>query len=144
MSEPQPKKRIDRIYDRIESSGFESLTVSERSAFGLTWLYREAYNGGLHQFFFNDAGKLAPDALRGLRMVGAPVTAAILERAMAIFPGGVVPADQEKRRDFLCDEITPEQEKQLDDLTDEFYRDQEPVAELLTAYVERHPEEFVT
>src|SRR5687767_8332242 len=144
MSESQPKSRMDRIYERIESHGFESLTLSERASFGLTWLYMETNNGGLHQFFFNDAGKLAPDALRGLEMVGAPATASILGRAMTVFPDGVVPPDQEQRREYLCDSLTPEQEQLLSDLTTEFFQSSEPVADLLDAYVQKHPEEFPT
>ena len=91
------------MFERIESHGFESLTLSERAFCGLMWLYLETNNGGLHQFFFNDAGKLAPDALRGLEMVGAPTTASILRRAMSVFPDSIVPADQTQRREFLCD-----------------------------------------
>jgi hypothetical protein len=144
MPKSKPKRRIDRIYDRIDSHGFESLTPSERASFGLTWLYRETYNGGLDQFFFNDAGRLAADALRGLEMVGAPATASILRRAMSVFPDSVVPSEQSDRREFLCEVITPEQEKLLDDLTTEFYQSPEPVAELLEAYIQKHPEEFPT
>ncbi len=144
MSAPEKKKRIDRLYDRIESHGFESLTPSERASFALTWLYMETNNGGLDQFFFNDAGRLAPDALRGLEMVGAPKTASILRRAVSIFPNRVVPPEQSERREFLCEAITPEQEQLLDDLTTEFYKAPGPVAQLLTAYVEQHPEEFPT
>lgn len=142
MTELKTKTRIDRLYERIESQGFESLTLSERAAFGLSWLYIETNNGGLHQFFFNDAGKLASDALRGLEMVSAPATASILRRAMSIFPDGIVPAEQADRREFLCDILTPEQEKLLDDLTTEFYQLSEPVADLLDAYVKQHPDEF--
>jgi len=144
VTEPKPKRWIDRIFERIESRGFESLTLSERASFGLTWLYMETNNGGLHQFFFNDAGKLAADALRGLDMVGAPATASILRRAMSVFPDSVVPAEQADRREFLCEVLTPEQEKLLDDLTTEFYQSSEPVAELLDSYIERHREEFPT
>ena len=144
MSEPEKKSRMDRLFDRIESHGFESLTPNERSAFALRWFYIEANNGGLHQFFFNDAGKLAPDALRGLEFLGARATAGILRRAMSVFPGGAVPADQEQRREFLCDSLTPEQEQLLSDLTTEFFQSSEPVADLLTAYIEQHPDQFPT
>jgi hypothetical protein len=144
MNESNPKRRIDRVYDRIASHGFESLTPSERASFGLTWLYRETYNGGLDQFFFNDSGKLASDALRGLEMVGAPITAGILRRAMSVFPNSTVPPEQNDRREFLCNVLTPDQEKLLDDLTTEFYKNAEPVAELLDAYIAKHPEEFPT
>jgi hypothetical protein len=132
------------MFERIKSHGFESLTLSERASFGVTWLYIETNNGGLHQFFFNDAGKLASDALRGLEMVGASATASILRRAMSVFPGGVIPVEQAARRQFLCEVLAPEQEKLLDDLTTEFYRSSEPVAELLDTYVQQHPEEFPT
>ncbi|MBK8001677.1 MAG: DMP19 family protein [Verrucomicrobia bacterium] len=135
---------MDRIYERIESDGFDSLTLSERASFGLTHLYMETHNGGLHQFFFNDAGKLAPDALRGLEMVGAPKTASILRRAMSVFPDGVVPSDQEQRREFMCDSLTEDQEDLLSSLTTEFFQARESVAELLDTYVEKHPEEFPT
>ena len=144
MSEPQPKRRIDRLYERIESHGFASLTLSEQVSFALSWLFMETNNGGLHQFFFNDAGKLSAHALRGLEMVGAPATASILRRAMSVFPGGVVPEDQAQRREFLCESLRPEQERLLDELTTEFFQSREPVAELLDAYVAQHPQEFPT
>jgi hypothetical protein len=144
MSESQPKRRIDRLYERIKSHGFDSLTPGERASFALTWLFMETNNGGLHQFFFNDAGRLAADALRGLEMVGAPATAGILRRAMAVFPNGVVPPEQADRRWFLREVLTPEQEKLLDDLTNEFLDSPEPVADLLSAYVDGHPDEFPT
>jgi hypothetical protein len=44
----------------------------------INWLFTEGYNGGLHQFFFNDSGQLAIWALRGLETVGAIGTADIL------------------------------------------------------------------
>jgi hypothetical protein len=142
MTESNPKSLIDRIYERIESHGFESLTLSQKASLGLTWLYLEANSGGLNQFFFNDAGQLTLDALRGLEMVGAPSTASILRRAMSIFPDGIVPIDQNLRQEFMCDSITEEQEIFLRNLTTEFFQSDEPVAELLETYVEKHPEEF--
>jgi hypothetical protein len=135
---------MDRICERIESDGFESLTPSERSAFALRWFYIETNNGGLHQFFFNDAGKFAGDALRGLDFLGAKGPAGILRRAIFVFPNSAVPSDQNARRKFLCDFLTPEQEKFLDDLTTEFFQSSEPVADLLATYIEQHPDEFPT
>ena len=144
MTESKPKSRLDRFYERIESQGFESLTLNARASFGLTWLFMETNNGGLHQFFFNDAGKLAPDALRGLEMVGAPKTADILRRAMSVFPDSRVPVDILERRELLCDLPEELQWDRLGELTTEFFQSSEPVAELLDAYVQKHPEEFPT
>jgi Domain of unknown function (DUF4375) len=142
MSDQPPKKRIDRIYDRIQSHGFDTLTPSERAFFAMTWFFREANNGGLETFFYNDAGGYTSDALRGFEQVGAQETAGLLRRATSVFPGGVVPTEEIRRRDFLCDLITPAQKKLLDDLTTAFYDSPEPVADLIDDYVERHPEEF--
>jgi hypothetical protein len=144
MSEPEKKPRLARLFDRIKTHGFESLTLGERSAFALHWLYIEVNNGGFDQFFFNDAGKLAGDALRGLEVIGAPVLAGILRRAMSVFPDGVVPAEQIKRREFLCDLLTDDQAELLEELDTEFYNLSEPVSDLLAAYVKQHPEEFPT
>lgn len=144
MAESKPESRMDRFYARIESHGFESLTLSERASFGLTWLYIETNNGGLHQFFFNDSGKLASDALRGLEMVGAPKTADILRRAMGIFPDSRVPADILERRELLCDLPEELQWDRLGELTTEFFQSPEQVADLLDACVQKHPEEFPT
>jgi len=144
MSEPEKKSRIDRLFDRVETHGFESLTLSERSAFALRCFYLETNNGGLHQFFFNDSGKLSVDALRGLNFLGATETAEILRQALTVFPDGKVPLNQTDRREFLCDVLTPDQEDFLDKLTKQFFQSSEPVADLLAAYIEKHPEEFPT
>jgi hypothetical protein len=144
MSEAKTKTRLDRLFERIESHGFDSLTSGERGCFALYWLYIEVNNGGLDQFFFNDAGKLAADALLCSDTIGASKTASILRRAISIFPDGVVPSDQAKRRAFLCDSITPEQSDLIEALTSEFYDSTEPLSDLLNSYIEKHPQEFPT
>jgi hypothetical protein len=144
MSEPEKKSRMDRLFERIESHGFESLTPSERSAFALRWLYVEVNTGGFEQFFYNDAGKLAGDALRGLEFLGAQCMADILRRAMSIFPGEVVPAGQNERQEIICNSLTDDQKELLENLDAEFYDCSEPVSDLLNAYIEKHPDEFPT
>ena len=144
MSAPQKKSRLDRLFDRIQSHGFQSLTPSERAAFALRWLYVEVNNGGFDQFFFSDAGQLAGDALKGLEFLGARGTADILRRAMSIFPNGNVPIDQTERQKFLSDSLTDDQKHMLEKCDDEFYKSTEPVSDLLTEYIEKHPEEFPT
>jgi hypothetical protein len=140
----EAKSRMDRFFDRIEASGFESLTLGERSAFALVWLFRETNSGSFDQFFFNDAGHLAHDALRGLDMIGAPRTAGLLRRAMSVFPNSIVPIDQAERRKFLCEQMTPEQNELLESVSQEFYRNSEPVSDLMNDYISKHPEEFPT
>lgn len=134
MSESE-KSGIDRLQDRIVSHGIASLTEAERQMYGIHWLFLETYNGGLHQFFFNDVGQFAQAALNGLEAVGAPKTADIIRRAIAIFPNSRVPVDQGERRDIMCD-FSEQQEQAFDELTTEFFRctaDEEDVAELVPA-----------
>jgi hypothetical protein len=83
------KSGMDRLFDQIKSGGLDSLTTSERWYLGLYWLGAETQNGGLHQYFFNDGGRFAPEAMRGLEAVGADEAAKILRQAMDIFPRGV-------------------------------------------------------
>jgi hypothetical protein len=136
------KRPIDLLYARIESDGIDALTQPERRLFALYWLYVETNNGGLHQFFFNDSGKFARDALEGLEMFGAAKTADILRRAIALFPQSQVPVDQLERRSVLCglpDEI---QWDRMGKLSDEFYQDKEDVAQLTKSYMAAHPNLF--
>lgn len=45
----------------------------------------EIHNGGFHQFFWNQFGRFAPDALDGLRLIGAHKHADVLHDAMETF-----------------------------------------------------------
>lgn len=45
----------------------------------------EVCNGGLHQFFSNSTGVLAPEALQGFRAIGQCQVADVLEQAMKEF-----------------------------------------------------------
>src|SRR5688572_16593647 len=136
------KRPIDLLFERIEAGGIESLTESERWMFALTWLCLETNGGGLHQFFFNDAGKFSVDALRGLRTIGANKSADILSRAMALFPDGHVPTDQTERRRVLNRLPEDVQCDRLGELTTEFYDTGEALALLVEDFVASHRELF--
>ena len=64
------------------------------------WCQSEVCNGGLHQFFSNTTGLLAPEALEGFRAIGAAPWAEILAEAMKHF-GTPYPRDREQRGKFL-------------------------------------------
>ena len=139
------KRPIDRLFEKIEADGIESLTESERWMFALTWLGFETNGGGLHQFFFNDAGKFTADALLGLEIIGAAKTAEVLRRAIALFPNGNVPTDQTERRRVLNRLPEDVQWKVLgEDLTREFWAasDGEEWARRAADYVASHRELF--
>jgi Domain of unknown function (DUF4375) len=64
------------------------------------WCQSEVCNGGLHQFFSNTTGLLAPEAVDGFRAIGASVWADILAEAMEMF-GSPYPRVREVRERFL-------------------------------------------
>jgi len=138
------KRPIDLLYEKIEAGGLESLSESERWLFALTWLGLETNNGGLHQFFFNDAGKFVADAVLGLDTIGASRSADVLRRAIALFPRGYVPTDQIERRHVL--NRLPENVQWVlgEDLTREFWTAcaDDQWAQRASDYVTSHKELF--
>jgi len=86
-----------RITQKSEARGESSLTETERQIVAAYWVELEVGNGGFDQYFNNSAGDSAATALAGLKAMGATAAAAILERAMAVFPGGKPPADRGQR-----------------------------------------------
>jgi hypothetical protein len=69
--------------------------------FAAHWCQSEVRNGGLHQFFSNSTGVLAPEALEGFRAIGLVEWATILEEAMAFF-GSPYPREQAVRLELLA------------------------------------------
>jgi hypothetical protein len=60
------------------------------------WCQSEVCNGGLHQFFFNTTGLLAPEAAVGLSKIGANELADIVTEAQSFF-GATYPRDRLER-----------------------------------------------
>ena len=130
--------------ERIQTMGYQSFTRGERLYYSVWWFMAETNNGGLHQFFFNDSGAYATDALWSLESVGSSKTADILRRAIMIFPESRVPTDILERRQVLCDLPDELQWDRLGELTTEFFQTREPIAEGVEAYIRQHPEEFAS
>lgn len=68
--------------------------------FAAHWCQSEVTNGGLHQFFLNPTGVLAPEAAAGFRAIGMPEVSALVEEAMSAL-GKPYPRDREARQEVL-------------------------------------------
>lgn len=80
---------------------------------------KEMLNGGVHQFFLNSSGALAPEVANALREAGLPKHAAAVEQGIAMF-AAPYPADRKVRgRYFFVNGETTDWDKQLDALTAE-------------------------
>jgi hypothetical protein len=137
MSDSQRNKR-DELMERLPKSGYQSFTAGEKIFFSLWWFQAETNNGGLHQFFFNDLGAYAADALHALELIGASRTADILRRAISVFPDSQVPTDILRRGQILCDLPDELQWERLGELTTKLFQVREPIAEYFEAYNQTH------
>jgi hypothetical protein len=129
------------VCPRAYSDGVESLTPAERVAFHVDELEREINNGGFCQFFGNLSGATVPDTIAALDVIGASQMAAIVRDALALFPGGVPPANQDERGARLDE--TPEHVRSAwSDLDNRFYTYPDDLGALLRRYVEAHRDQF--
>jgi len=80
----------------------------------------EIINGGFVQFFDNSTGDRAHEILASLRRIGASVCVELLEKAMSLFPDGVVPSDCVARAD-VTDTFGKREKDLLEELDQVFY-----------------------
>jgi len=62
------------IYEgpQVFIANYEVAPARERTVFAAYWLQAEVLNGGLLQFFSNDTGVLAPEAVAACRSISMP------------------------------------------------------------------------
>ena len=129
-----------------DKTSFGKIEFAAQSApqkvFSTIWeVESEVNNGGFSQYFGNSSAGTASFVVEALRTIGAPGTADICERAIAVaFPSGLPVSDNAIRSaggDF-SDEVLDK----LESLDREFLSYPHDLTELLFAYVSEHPEEF--
>jgi hypothetical protein len=79
---------------------FSKLSESQKVLYPVHWLESEVCNGGLHQFFSNTTGILAPEAVLGFQAIGLTDFAELIEKSMSFF-GEYYPREREKRQELL-------------------------------------------
>jgi hypothetical protein len=115
-------RRIN-IWDKPDgevAAQLAALPKEQRTLFAMEIFNSEFSNGGVHQFFFNSSGALAPEVYDAFLELGLERQAAIYKRALDMFPGKY-PRDMQKRRDKFFAEKWGAWDERLQKLTDEFY-----------------------
>lgn len=115
-------------------------TPGQRALYGVQWAIAEIENGGFYQYFRSAVGRLAGEAVRGAKRIGATEMERLLREAGSRFsPPG--PAAGEGERWTQIDSLP---EDVFDDLDQPFYDLLDAVdhEELMRSYVDAHPEEF--
>jgi hypothetical protein len=107
------------IYDGPEVFlvDFAKVSRAHQVVFAACWLQAEVLNGGLRQFFSNDTGVLAPEAVLACQTLGLPQLAQKCEEAMAWF-GHPYPRERALRQAALEKFVVanPEAYSPFDDL----------------------------
>lgn len=97
-----------------------ALTQPQRTLFFLAAFNYEFENGGVHQFFYNAEGSIAPDVKEALAGIGLDRQAEILGRGIAMFKAPY-PRDTQLRRETHFHKGWSDWDEQLSGLTDAFY-----------------------
>jgi len=130
-----------RINQKSEARGEGSLTDTERKLSAVSLLEAEVANGGFDQYFTNSAGNDAEVALAGLNAMGATGKAAIMERAMAVFPGGKPPAERSKRQKVM-QQIEEKSESVWEKCDNEYYKLKD-IFDVALAYAKKKKAEII-
>lgn len=98
----EPYWDVFDIYN--DASGFElSIRGAPRAAvlvYAAHFCHSEVHNGGFLQFFWNNTGVLAPEAIEGYDVIGMPTLASLLNEAASTL-GSPYPRDRGDRWDKL-------------------------------------------
>jgi len=98
-----------------------ALPIERRTLLAMEFFNTEFSNGGVHQFFLNSSGAVAPEVYEAFLELGLERQAAIYKRGLDMF-GSKYPRDTQMRRDKHFDHRDwSDWDKQLSALTDEFY-----------------------
>ena len=107
-------------------------------------LISDVISSGVGQFLESSVmGAYARDVVRWCKAIGAKETARYVAEAIKRLPGGIIPADDDERRqliDSLSDELLDG--GPFDDLDDRFRDSLDDMTDRLRAYLTRKPEEL--
>lgn len=113
-----------------------------QQVFSAVWgLEAQVNNGGFEQYFESSDGEMAVDTAPALRAIGAERAAEIVANAVAAFPGGGPPRDQDARQRLIA-AASSEVRAAWERLDQEFLKYPDDLTSLLYAWVKAHPEEF--
>ena len=132
----------DEVFGRYTNLGFEKLSPPEK-VFQCIWgLEAEVNNGGLDQFYFNNAGDHAAETVKSLEIIEAKHTANLVRRANALFGEAGPSSDHFARQKQLFALEDAGKDKEMENLTKEFLKYNDPLGKLLEAYVAKNAEAF--
>ena len=133
---------VDSDKTSIGKLDIASQNLSQQ-VFSAIWeVESEVNNGGFSQYFLNSSAESAPFIVEALERIGAPKTADICKRAIAVaFPDGLPPAEKIR---LAAAEFPDQVLHALEDLDQEFFSYPHNLTDLLFTFVSKYPDEFGT
>lgn len=132
----EPYWDVFDIYNGPE--GFESSTRgAPRSAvllYAAHFCHSEVHNGGFLQFFWNNTGVLAPEAIEGYRAIGVPSMGEALTNAVRLL-GSPYPRARDERWDALL-VASGHSESELREIFEKYGRKPDHMKSLYADFVE--------
>ena len=117
---------------------YNDLSIPERVFLVIWELESEVNNGGLHQYFYNSSGALAPHVVGALKTIDAPATAHIVQRALNAVVNTITSWSDDAHRQSGMNQLSSETRQILEDLDQEYYACTEDLTPLLYKYVVDH------
>lgn len=132
---------------------WRDVTPGQLHVYAATWVEREVLNGGFWQYLYNTNADLPLKAVEGLRAIGEPKYADMLERAISALGADTFPPSRQERMRLLpedpYDDLSkPHQQlmkklSRLDDTFYELYGDGDEFYRHIADYVRAHPDQFI-
>lgn len=141
LSDPYRRLWLSLVNQVCHSAaGFDGLSHSQKLYFAIGCLEGDVYNGGFHQYFFNESGSYYVFAEEGLIAIGALQTCELLNEAKyVLFGSEAVPMKIRERREALMDlqkneSATARLNEKLDQIDSRFYEDAEGIETRMEAF----------
>lgn len=129
------------VFEAVARRGFDKLTTPQQHYYAVLMYDTEVNNGGHSQYFVNSSGEHWKEAIAGLKAIGAPSRAAILQEAGALF-GPEGPAVDSNTRLRQLNAMTQQQEESLSALESRYDPNAENIEILLSLFATSHREHF--
>ena len=105
-----------------EAEGRLASLSKEQRALALVAAFNDQFrNGGVHQFFYNSEGALAPDVYQAMIELGMTEQAEIFKRGLDMLGKSYIRDTNRRREVYFTHDGWSDRDKRLSDLTDEFY-----------------------
>lgn len=94
---------VDCVSRNSSEHLLENLSAEAQNIYLCCLLVVELDNGGFDQYFYNRSGRYTMETTRSLNILNCEILESLLQRALLLFPHGLVPKEDQQRRELLAE-----------------------------------------